>query len=120
MQSLWLAFLSCILTALGQVAFKYGMDHMSTDRSVNTVAMLVSVLCSPVIVLGFISFGVGAVIWLFVLARLELSYAVPLSALTYVLVLIAGVLLFKEPLSVAKILGTLLVMAGVGVIASQT
>lgn len=118
MHSLVLVLVSCLLTAVGQIAFKYGMNSVSAkvETASNIVHTLFIVLTNPIIILGFISFGSGAVIWLFALAKLELSYAVPLSAITYVFILAAGYFLFNEPLTTAKIAGTLLVAAGVGVL----
>jgi multidrug transporter EmrE-like cation transporter len=119
MQSLMLVLLSCVLTAVGQITFKYGMNHISFNSSDNLLTTLAVVLFNPIIILGFVCFGAGAVIWLFALAKLDLSYAVPLSGLTYILVLIAGVWLFKEPVSTAKLLGTALVAAGIGLMSLQ-
>src|SRR5690606_37894263 len=112
MQSLFLVLISCLLTAIGQVAFKYGMNAVSakTEVSESLIHTLVIVLFNPIIILGFVSFGAGAVVWLFALAKLELSYAVPLSAMTYLFILIAGVMLFKEPFTMVKLAGTLLVV----------
>jgi len=119
MQSLMLVVISCVLTAVGQVAFKYGMNNISVVPAGNVASMLVTVLFNPIIILGFACFGAGAVLWLFALAKLELSYAVPLSGLTYILILVAGVVLFKEPLSIAKIIGTALVAVGIGIMSLQ-
>jgi drug/metabolite transporter (DMT)-like permease len=119
MQSLMLVLISCVLTAVGQVAFKYGMNNISLTPGGNIVTTLFTVLFNPVIILGFVCFGAGAVVWLFALAKLDLSYAVPLSGLTYILILAAGVLLFKEPLSTAKIIGTALVAVGIGIMSLQ-
>lgn len=115
MQSIFLVLLSCILTAVGQVAFKYGVQRFSElELSVAALPrLLLQLAATPSILLGFTSFGAGAVIWLFALAKLELSYAVPLASVTYILVLVAGVVLFREPLTVTKIAGTLLVCMGV-------
>lgn len=115
MQSIILVLISSVLTALGQVAFKYGMQSVGDINMTASTAprILWQIFTTPSIILGFFSFGLGAVLWLFALARLELSYAVPLASVTYVLVLIAGVMLFREPLTAAKIVGTLLVAAGV-------
>ena len=85
MQSLMLVLLSCVLTAVGQITFKYGMNHISFNSSDNLLTTLAVVLFNPIIILGFVCFGAGAVIWLFALAKLDLSYAVPLSGLTYIL-----------------------------------
>lgn len=115
MQSILLVLLSSVLTALGQVAFKYGMQTMGDfEFSMATAPRLFwQIFTTPSIILGFFSFGLGAVVWLFALARLELSYAVPLASVTYIIVLAAGVMLFREPITAAKIAGTLLVAAGV-------
>lgn len=115
MQSILFVLVSCVLTAVGQIAFKYGMQNFSdVEFSLSSLpGLLWRVAVTPSIILGFGFFGLGAVIWLLALAKLELSYAVPLASITYVLVLLAGVMLFREPLTAAKIAGTLLVAAGV-------
>lgn len=115
MNTLVLIVVSCVLTAIGQIAFKWGMLGFA-DMQISTGGLprlLWQIFTTPSIIGGFIAFGLGAVLWLFALARAELSYAVPLASITYVLVLAAGVLLFKEPLTMVKLLGTGLVAAGV-------
>jgi multidrug transporter EmrE-like cation transporter len=115
MNSVALILLSCVLTAAGQVAFKYGMQAFA-DAEFSAAALprlLWQMFISPSIVLGFAAFGLGAVLWLFALAKTELSYAVPVAGVTYILVLLAGVVLFREPLTAVKIAGTLLVASGV-------
>jgi drug/metabolite transporter (DMT)-like permease len=113
--SIILIFLSCLVTVVGQVAFKLGANVFSNvEFSLPGLPRLLwDMLTSPMIIFGFFMFGVGAVLWLFALARTELSYAVPLGSMTYVLILVAGVLVFREPLTVTKIVGTLMVTAGV-------
>jgi multidrug transporter EmrE-like cation transporter len=115
MNSFVLILLSCVLTAAGQVAFKYGMqDFADAEFSMAGLPRLLwQMMISPSIVLGFAAFGLGAILWLFALAKTELSYAVPVAGVTYILVLLAGVVLFREPLTAVKVAGTLLVAAGV-------
>lgn len=115
MQSILFVLASCVFTAAGQIAFKYGMQGFD---NINFTLSALPRLClqlatTPSIIIGFASFGLGAVLWLFALARLELSYAVPLASITYVLVLLAGVYMFNEPLTAAKLIGTSLVALGV-------
>ncbi|MDX2111623.1 MAG: EamA family transporter [Verrucomicrobiota bacterium] len=115
MNTLSLILLSCILTALGQILFKVGMKtHALFELSIATLPTLFGqILLSPTIMGGFASFGLGAVLWLVVLARTDLSIAVPLSSLTYLFTLAAGLLLFGEVLTAQKIVGTLLVTCGI-------
>ena len=115
MNTLSLILISCVLTAVGQIAFKFGMSAFA-DVEFSTATLpkvLWQMATSPSIILGFAAFGLGAVLWLFALARAELSYAVPIASVTYIIVLVAGVILFREPLTAVKIGGTLLVAAGV-------
>lgn len=115
MNSVVLILLSCLVTVVGQVAFKLGANVFAeVEFSVPALPrVLWQMLTSPTIIFGFFMFGLGAVLWLFALARTELSFAVPLASVTYPLVLVAGVLVFREPVTVTKVIGTLLVAGGV-------
>lgn len=115
MNSVVLILLSCLVTVVGQVAFKLGANVFAeVEFSVPALPrVLWQMLTSPTILFGFFMFGLGAVLWLFALARTELSFAVPLASVTYPLVLVAGVLVFREPVTVTKVIGTLLVAGGV-------
>ena len=56
--------------------------------------------------------------WLAALTKFELSYAYPFMSLAFVLVLILSALLFHETVTAAKVLGLLLVTAGI-IVASR-
>jgi drug/metabolite transporter (DMT)-like permease len=115
MNSVVLILLSCLVTVVGQVLFKLGANEFAeVEFSLSALpGLLWQMLTNPKIIVGFFMFGLGAVLWLFALARTELSYAAPLAGVTYPLLLIAGVLVFREPVTVVKVAGTLLVAAGV-------
>lgn len=55
--------------------------------------------------------------WMLAMSRFDISYAYPWIGLNFVLMLLLGVLLFGESMSVAKLIGTLLVVVGIVVIA---
>lgn len=61
------------------------------------------------IALEIVGFGV----WMVVLSEVKLSEAFPLSALSYVLVVVASWTLFHEPGSVLQVLGGAAILAGV-------
>ena len=50
------------------------------------------------------------------MTRFEIGYAYPFVSLNYVIVLTASIIFFNESLSGPKILGTVLVVAGIVVI----
>jgi multidrug transporter EmrE-like cation transporter len=76
------------------------------------------ILTTPWLLGGYSLSAVTALLWLLLLSRLELSYAVPLlSGIYYVLALIAGFLVFQEVVSLSRWLGVFLIIAGIFLVA---
>jgi len=65
---------------------------------------------------GLFFFGLGFVAWIFVLNKVQLSAAAPLMSMGYVFILILSFLLFKEPITVTKIIGVIVILLGVIII----
>jgi len=61
---------------------------------------------------------VAGILWLAALTKLDLSYAYPFMSLAFVLVLILSAILFHEAVTVPKVLGVGLVVAGI-IVASR-
>lgn len=113
MSHLILILVSIVLTAGGQLFFKKGMmvlDHHHQQASL--WKLMAYGLINEYVLLGFLSFGAGAVLWLGVLAKEEVSYAYPLSGLGYIIVLVGSYLLFHEHLSLSRVVGVLLLLLG--------
>ncbi len=105
---------SVVLTSIGQIFFKKGMMVLNLSHQQASIWKLMAHgLFNSYVLLGFLSFGAGAVLWLAVLAKEELSYAYPLSSLGYVVVLIGSFLLFHEHISLARIVGILIIIIGI-------
>jgi multidrug transporter EmrE-like cation transporter len=68
------------------------------------------------ILCGLGIYAVGTCFWALCLGYLDLSYAYPFTGLTYVLVLGISWLLFHESMSWQRVVGVLLICAGVGLI----
>lgn len=77
---------------------------------------LASILTHPVlpvlVALEIASFAT----WMYVLARMQLSEAFPLSAVSYVFVLLASWVLFGESGSVLQVVGSVAILVGVWLI----
>jgi multidrug transporter EmrE-like cation transporter len=114
MTHLILILVSVLLTALGQLFFKKGMAAIADHLPQLPMWKLIGYgLLNLYVLLGFLAFGTGALLWLAVLAREELSYAYPLSSLGYLVVLLGSFFLFQEQISLIRILGILVIIAGV-------
>jgi multidrug transporter EmrE-like cation transporter len=64
-------------------------------------------------------YGVGAAIWLLVLARVDLSFAYPFVGLGFIVTMALGWWVLDEPIGFARLAGTLLVVSGVWLVSSS-
>jgi len=77
---------------------------------------IATLLINPWVMSGIVATFLAGVSWMLAMTRFEISYAYPFVSLNYVIVLTASILLFNESLSLPKIVGTVLVIAGIVVI----
>jgi len=110
------ALCSIILGATGQFLFRLGMLQYGKVTVTGIWGQLGSILVTPPIFLGFTCFGVSSILWLVVISRWELSYAYPLVALGYVIAIFYGTFLLQETLTLPKIMGSALILAGISVL----
>jgi multidrug transporter EmrE-like cation transporter len=106
---------SITLGATGQFLFRLGMLSYGKVTVTGIWGQLGAILFTPAIFLGFLCFGLSSFLWLVVISHWELSYAYPLVALGYVLVILYGTFLLHEHLTFPKILGSILILAGISV-----
>jgi len=113
-----LAVVSLVVT--GQLLLKIGMNSMGVvglDRLKSPFSLAWEIVTTPTVITGLMLYGISAVAWVYVLSRVELSYAYPFLALSYTGVTGIAVLVLKEPFSRSQWLGVLLVVTGVVVVA---
>lgn len=112
LSSLALVLSSITLSALAQIAFKIGVGHTAalSDRA---LLHSLSLLLAPGVIVGLALYGVGTLLWLTVLGRLELSQAYPFVGVGFVLTTLAGWWLFGDSLSAHRLIGIALVVGGI-------
>lgn len=106
------------LTVIGEILLKLGVNAVS--QRVGAFSLDPNVLWATFtewrVILGFALVFGGALFWLGVIARVNLSFAYPLLALNYVIILIPSRLLLNETITPTKIIGAVIVVIGVIVI----
>jgi len=102
------------LDTLGQLLWKLAATRLPATLSPD--ALLHSIARDPLPLLVIGVFLLQLINWLLVLERVDLSYAQPLTALSYVSVCLLSAWLFGERLDVHKGLGVLLVLIGVALV----
>lgn len=108
-----------LLTVCAQLLIKWqvGLSGVSPSGPRGLVLLVGRLLLNPWIIMGLGSAFLASIAWMLTLSRLNLSDAYPFTAMSFVLILLASHALFGEPLTTAKILGTGLIVLGVGVLA---
>lgn len=100
------------LSALAQLALKMGTTAAAGARTPGIGGEVGRLVQSPMVIVGLGLYGVGALLWLFVLGRAPLSLAYPFVGLGFVLTMFAGALVLGENVSAVRVGGTLLIAVG--------
>lgn len=103
---------SVSLSALAQLALKMGTTAVASNRASGVGSEMGGLLQSPMVLVGLGLYGVGALLWLFVLGRAPLSLAYPFVGLGFILTMLAGAFFLNESVNAARVLGTLLIGIG--------
>jgi multidrug transporter EmrE-like cation transporter len=107
-----LILLSVGLSALAQLLLKIGVDRSGAVSQGESASGLFAMLMSPMVIGGLALYGVGAMVWLFVLGKAPLSLAYPFVGLGFILTAALGVFVLNEGVSAGRIAGTLLIALG--------
>lgn len=117
---LYLILISVFLGALGQILVKLGAVNLQLNfAGINLFKSLGAIITNLPVMLGIISYGVSFLLWIKVLSKVELSYAYPMVSIGYVLVMIFSYFLFKENISLLRILGVVCIIVGVILVAKS-
>ncbi len=106
------------LTVTGEVLLKIGINHVTTHVGAFSLEprVLWATFTDWRVILGFTLVFGGAIFWLGVISRVDLSFAYPLLALNYVIILIPSRVLLNEPITMIRLVGALIIVIGVIVI----
>lgn len=113
----WLILLSVTSSVAGQTVIKLGTNVSGQRDAASPIELILTILQSPLILLGLICYAVGALAWIAVLQRMDLGYAYPFLALNFILITLVSGLLLGEPVPLMRWAGILLIAAGILVVA---
>ena len=101
-------------TVYGQFVIKYQVLKAGSMPSTGwaRIHFMLRLLLDPWIISAFAAAVIASLAWMGAMTRLPLSEAYPLTSITFLCVVFGGAWLFAEPMSLQRILGALLVVAG--------
>lgn len=107
--------MTVLLTLYGQLVLKWQVGLVSQPNAgvSGKIEFWFALLLKPWVLSGFAAAFAASLFWMLALTRLPLSTAYPFTALTFVLVITFGAVVFSEPISMAQLLGIVLVVSGV-------
>lgn len=110
--------LTLLFTVYGQLVLKWQMGLVGPmpDGLLDKFVFLLQQFLRPWIISGFASAFLASMAWMAAMTRLDLNYAYPFMSLAFVIVLCFAIVFLDEPLSIQRVAGTGLVIAGLIVI----
>lgn len=115
-----LAIASILLSSFAQITLKIGMSQPSVLQVMGQPALIP--LFKAVSTNFFVIAGLGlyfssAAVWLFVLAKVDVSIAYPFVGIGFIITMLLAYFINGEPLTLFKVIGTLMITAGILLIA---
>ena len=117
MKEIGLFLLVIALWTSAQVLLKWGLAGFAGQKV--DFRFFIRALSSWPVLAGTLLSASGALLWLVVLSRYELSYSNLMVSFMYALIVVASAVFFKEHISALRWLGTFLIVLGVFLV-SQT
>lgn len=110
-----LILIGVLLNASAQLLLKAGMNQIGHFEFgfTNVLPISLKVMSNLPIVTGLVAYVVSVVVWLLVLSRVQVSYAYPMLSIGYVVNAIVAYYLFGETISVIRMTGIFVIIAGV-------
>jgi drug/metabolite transporter (DMT)-like permease len=111
--------LTLFFTVYGQLVLKWQMGGAGPMPAAGSdkILFLLRQLLNPWILSGFVAAFLASMAWMAAMTRFELGYAYPFMSLAFVIVMIFSAIFIGEVVTLGKVLGTLMVIAGLVVIA---
>jgi multidrug transporter EmrE-like cation transporter len=119
-ETIVLILLSVALSSAAQLLLKTGMSAPGLGPTMGErrwTELLPLVFGNGWVLLGLATYFLSAVVWLAVLARVQVSFAYPFVGIGFILTMLLGWWLMGDSLNGPRVAGTLLIASGVALIA---
>lgn len=108
----FLTIINSVLMVAGQTLWKLG----ATGKDVHNLGQLLRLFLTPYVIAGLMVYAFSSILWIYILNKGELSFVYPIQSTAFIFALIVGTTIFKEHLTLTKIIGVLVICLGVVII----
>lgn len=111
MRNYLLLFGSVSLTVLASTLLKIGSRTVDFDGGLSGI--MAGYITSPIIIAGFATYALAALVWVYCLSVFDLSYVTFVSSVQYILLVLVSLFVFHEQISLMKWSGCVFITIGV-------
>ncbi|MCC5638912.1 EamA family transporter [Nostoc sp. CHAB 5844] len=112
-QEFSLLIVSVLISSAGQFFLKIGANKLGKVHVGNAINHILSIITTPELVIGLICYGIGAMFYILLLTRVNLSVAGPSISIGYIFSVLLGYWILKEPISLMRLFGLGFIVLGV-------
>ncbi|AFZ27059.1 EamA-like transporter family [Cylindrospermum stagnale PCC 7417] len=113
LQEFSLLLMSVLVSVAGQFFLKLGALKLGRVHTGNVVNHILSIMTTPELIVGLTCYALGAVAYILLLTRVNLSVAAPAVSIGYIFSVLLGYLILKEHISLIRLAGLSLIVVGV-------
>jgi multidrug transporter EmrE-like cation transporter len=114
-----LLLISILAGVFGQFFLKIGASKLGKVEINNAINHVLSIVTTPELLVGLTCYALGAIIYILLLTRVNLSVAAPAISLSYICSVLLGHFWFRESIALSQIIGLAAISFGVILIVSQ-
>jgi len=113
--TIFLVLFCMVLNTVAQLLLKEAMIHIGGFSFTwqNLIPISLKIVMSPYIIAGLFCYVISVGFWLLVLSRVDVGVAYPLTSIAFILTAIAAYVFLGEPLSITRMLGIVVIIAGI-------
>ena len=112
-QEFLLLLASVFASVGGQFFLKAGALKLGQVSEANWIGHIFKIATTPELLAGLACYGLGAITYILLLTRVNLSVAAPAVSLIYVFAVLIGFVVFREPIPLSRLVGLGFIVCGV-------
>ena len=114
-----LLLISVLAGVCGQFFLKLGAVKLGKVEVDNALTHIFSIVTTPELLVGLTCYAIGAVVYILLLTRVNLSIAAPAISISYICSVLIGHFWFRESIAFSQIIGLAAISIGVVLVVSH-
>lgn len=118
MKAVLLVTFCSAIGVVGQVLLKYSLQRNDGlwKKDLSILSNFMMWIQNPYLIASIVVCAVGALFFIYLLGKYELSHFYPLTASAYIFAFLAGVYFFQEQVTISKVAGLVVICIGIVII----